>query len=138
MTAGLAGGGVAACSEPGDKKRGHYLGTEIDEKWWRRYLADGFFARGVGDYWIDDEALFFRRYLTKAPIVISLHDVIDIKLGKWHSGRWAGGAPIVKIVWKAADNLLSSGFVFSRGSRETNALVQELRAAVSRLATGRA
>ena len=109
-----------------EKKRGHYLGTEIDEKWWRRHSDDGLLARGIGEYWIDTSALFFQRHLTDAPIVISFGDVLDVKVGKWHSGRWAGGAPVVKIVWRKPDIRLSSGFVFSRHVRETQALVQEI------------
>lgn len=62
--------------------------------------------------------------------MISLYDVVDIKVGRWHSGRWAGGALVAKIIWKQADNLLSSGFVLSRDSRETDVLVERLRAAV--------
>ena len=110
-----------------EKRRGHYLGTEIDGKWWRRYSSDGLLARGNGEFWIDASALFFRRYLTKIPIVIPFGDVLDVNVGTWHAGRWAGGAPVVKIVWKKADNHLSSGFVFSRDARETEALVQEIR-----------
>ena len=114
-----------------EKRRGYYLGTEINESWWRRYFKDGFFARGIGEYWIDDAAVFFRRYLTKVPIVISFRDVVDVKLGKWHSGRWAGGAPVVKILWRKKGKCLSSGFVFSRDARETDALVRALRTAAS-------
>lgn len=110
-----------------DKNRGHYLGTEIDEKWWRRYSMEGFLARGIGEFWIDSSALYFRRYLTDAPIVIALGDVLDIKVGKWHSGRWAGGVPVVKILWKKSDNRLSSGFVFSRDAGATETLIQEIR-----------
>jgi hypothetical protein len=29
-----------------DKRRGRYLGTEMDEKWWKRYAQEGWFARG--------------------------------------------------------------------------------------------
>ncbi len=110
-----------------EKKRGHYLGTEIDEKWWRRYTRSGLLARGMGEFWIDASAFFFRRYLTEAPIVISFGEVIDVKVGKWHSGRWAGGAPAVKILWRKGGALLSSGFVFSRDDRETGVVVQEIR-----------
>lgn len=115
-----------------DKKRGHYLGTEVDEKWWNRYLKDGLFARGLGVYWIDNDTLFFRRYLTKSPIVIPLRDVLDVKIGKWHSGRWAGSAPVVKILWNKAGSRLSSGFVLSRDSRETDELVQTIRSMILR------
>ncbi|OFV79554.1 MAG: hypothetical protein A2W26_07940 [Acidobacteria bacterium RBG_16_64_8] len=121
-----------------EKKRGHYLGTEIDEKWWRRYSKDGLFARGNGEYWMSTSALSFRRHLTDTPIVISLGDVLDVKVGGWHSGRWAGGAPVVKIVWKQSDIRLSSGFVFSRDARETEALVQEMRSLLERQTADRA
>mgnify|MGYP001567496802 CR=1 FL=1 len=33
-------------------KKGNYLGTEIDEKWWKRYRSPGFFARGSGEFWM--------------------------------------------------------------------------------------
>ena len=111
---------------PNKKKRGHYLGTELGGKWWRRYTRDGFLSRGNGEYWMDTSALFFRRYLTDTPIVIFFDDVLEVKTGKWHSGRWAFGAPVVKVVWKKGDNMLSSGFVFSRDSSETEALVQKM------------
>lgn len=60
-----------------EKRRGHYLGTEIDGKWWRRYRKDGFLARGLGEYWIKNSFLYFHRYLTVAPIVIPLCDVSE-------------------------------------------------------------
>jgi hypothetical protein len=110
-----------------NERSGHYLGTTIAGKWWRRCSRDGLLARGIGEFWIDPSALFFRRYLTKVPIVISFSDVLDVKVGKWHSGRWAGGAPVVKVVWNKAGNDLSSGFVLSRDARETEVLVQEIR-----------
>ena len=45
------------------KRRGHYLGTEVDGKWWSRYRKDGFFARGLGKYWIENSFLYFLRHL---------------------------------------------------------------------------
>jgi len=120
-----------------EKRRGHYFGTEVDEKWWRRYTKDGFFARGMGEYWFDASALFFRRYLTDAPVVVPFGDVLDVKVGKWHSGRWAGGAPVVKIVWKKENDRLSSGFMLSSDARETERLVQEIRSRCPLEAAGR-
>jgi hypothetical protein len=32
-----------------DKRRGRYSGTEMDEKWWKRYAQKGWFARGKGE-----------------------------------------------------------------------------------------
>ena len=121
-----------------EKKRGHYLGTELGGKWWRRYSKDGLLARGIGEYWITTSALFFRRYLIKTPIVIFFGDVLEVKVGKWHSGRWAGGAPVVRIVWKKAENLLCSGFVLSRDSSETEALVREIRSLAGQQTANRA
>jgi len=115
---------------PVEKKRGHYLGTEINEKWWRRCLRDGLFARGNGEYWFENSSLFFLRHLTKTPIEIPLSHVLDIKVGKWHAGKWAGGAPVVKIIWKNSAHRLSSGFIFSRDSGETELLVQEIKSLI--------
>jgi hypothetical protein len=41
-----------------DKNKGLYLGTEIDQKWWRRYTKEGLFLRGNGEYWYDDKGLY--------------------------------------------------------------------------------
>ena len=118
-----------------EKRRGYYFGTEIDETWWRRYLRDGYFARGSGEFWIDPSALHFRRYLTKTPLAIPFADVLDIKVGKWHAGRWGAGAPVVKILWQKSDARLSSGFVLSRDARETEALIQEIRSRLPKTAS---
>jgi len=111
-----------------EKRRGHYLGTEIDGKWWRRYRKDGFLARGLGEYWIENSFLYFHRHLTVNPIVITLYDVSEIKIGKWHSGSWAGGKPVVKILWEKDNRKLCSGFVLSANKQETELLVEEIRA----------
>ncbi|MBM9536523.1 PH-like domain-containing protein [Desulfobulbus alkaliphilus] len=110
-----------------DKRHGHYLGTEIAEKWWHRSSCEGLLARGTGEFWIYDSAVLFRRYLTKIPTVISFDDVVDVKVGRWHSGRWAGGSPVVKVVWENAGNRLSSGFVFSSDVQKTDLLVEDIR-----------
>ena len=68
-----------------NRRKGHYLGTEIDEKWWKRYRKDKMFARGNGEYWFDDATLYFRRYLTKHPIQIQLAKVFQVKIGKSHA-----------------------------------------------------
>jgi hypothetical protein len=106
-----------------EKRRGHYLGTEIDGKWWRRYRKDGFFVRGLGEYWIENSFLYFHRYLTLNPIVISLCDVCEVKIGKWHSGSWAGGKPVVKILWEKDNRKLCSGFVLSADKKETESIL---------------
>ena len=110
-----------------EKRRGHYLGTEIDGKWWRRYRKDGFLTRGLGEYWIKNSFLYFHRYLTIAPIVIPLCDVSEVRIGKWHSGSWAGGKPIVKILWEKDHRKLCSGFVLSSNHQETERLVGIIR-----------
>ena len=94
-----------------EKKRGLYLGTEIDGKWWRRYTKDGFFCRGNGEYWYDDQGFYFLRSYFKQPIFIAFSTVSEAKTGKFHSGKWCFGAPILKIIWKKDNLLLSSGFV---------------------------
>ncbi len=75
-----------------NKKVGAYLGTEIEETWWKRYRKDGFLARGNGEYWFEDDGLFFRRYLTRKPILISFSGIQESALGEVAtpvSGVWA-------------------------------------------------
>ncbi len=61
------------------KKSGAYLGTEIGERWWKRYCKDGFFAGGDGEYWHENGGLYFRRCLTKKPLIVAYHNVQAIK-----------------------------------------------------------
>ena len=110
-----------------EKKRGHYLGTEIEGQWWRRYIRDGFFARGNGEYWYDEQSFYFWRYLTRDPIVVPLARVREVQLGRWHAGRWAWGAAIVKLIWENSDGLLlSSGFVLSRSESQARQVLEEM------------
>lgn len=109
-----------------DKKRGSYLGTEIEEKWWKRYMKHRLFARGNGEYWVGTEGFYFRRHLTREPILIPFGDILEIKLGNWHAGRWCMGKCILKIVWRKDGRLLSSGFLVSKDEAEVLNLKAEL------------
>ncbi len=84
-------------------------------------------ARGNGEYWIEQNTFCFHRYLTESPIKIRFEDIVDIKIGKWHSGRWYSGWPIVKIVWMKEGTRLSSGFVISKGQDSALTFVDDLK-----------
>ena len=116
-----------------DKRRGCYLGTEINEKWWKRYTKEGLFARGNGEYWYDDEAFYFLRDLTRGPIVIPFDKMGGLKVGTWHSGRWAWGNPIIKLLWVHQGQSLSSGFILSYQESEVLMLLDEIRQRISSL-----
>jgi hypothetical protein len=108
-------------------ERGHYFGTEIDAKWWKRYRRDGLFARGSGRFWFGDDAFYFRRFLTKEPIRI-LYDEIDaVSTGSWHAGQWGGGASVVKIHFLRGGLALSAGFTVSRDKQAASHFVEKLR-----------
>lgn len=107
-----------------DRKKGHYLGTEVNGKWFRRYRENAFLARGIGEYWLAEEGFYFRRYLTERPIVIPYRKIIALKRGKWHAGRWAWGRGILKIVWEEKGQRLSSGFILA-GEEEVARRLQE-------------
>ncbi len=109
-----------------EKRKGHYLGTEIGQKWWRRYRGEGFFARGNGEWWYDNECFYFRRYLTKRALRIPRGSIRSITTGSWHAGRWAGGIQILKIMWENEALPLSSGFVISKNRNETMQLGDQL------------
>lgn len=110
------------------EKTGAYLGTEINEKWYRRYTKDKFLARGNGKYWYDGDAFFFRRFLSKTPVQIPLADIIGFKIGKWHSGRWCIGCPILKIIWSKNGQKLSSGFLISKNESDLENVISKLKA----------
>ena len=109
-----------------DRRKGHYLGTEMNGKWWHRYTREGFFARGKGEYWYDDTAFHFLRYLTQEPIVIPFQKVDDMMVGTWHCGRWVWGKPIVKILWRHEGVSLSSGFVLSYDEDEMQRILDDV------------
>ncbi len=109
------------------EKTGLYLGTEIDETWWKRYMKDGLLARGNGKYWFDDKAFYFHRYLTKEPLSIPWANVVEYKIGNWHAGKWCMGLPILKILWNKDGLSLSSGFLLTRNLDDMNKLISDLK-----------
>ena len=119
-----------------ERRKGHYLGTEIDERWWKRYRKDRFFARGNGEYWLEENGFCFRRYLTKRPICVPFERTEQIKLGKWHAGRWSGGLLVLKILWDKDGQRLSSGFVVSRNEVDTYNLKAELESRIGSRGNG--
>ena len=80
-----------------------------------------------GEYWIDDIALYFRRYLTKDPVVIPFAKFIEVKIGKSHAGRWLLGPRVLKLIWEKDGMKLSSGFIISRNQQETEAVMADLK-----------
>jgi len=109
-----------------EPRRGQYLGTEIEDRWWRRYAEGGFLARGLGEWWFDDDALRFHRKLTRAPLTIAFAGVLDVGCATWHAGKWAGRDAVVKVAWRKDGARLTSGFVLSNDPAETEALVREI------------
>jgi hypothetical protein len=105
---------------------GKYFGTEIDEKWWKRYTKDKMLARGDGEFSYNHDRISFLRKLTRSPIEIHFNEIVDIKVGKWHSGQWGAGRTIIKVIWKKNGQLLSSGFSFAMNDTETRNLISEL------------
>jgi hypothetical protein len=107
-------------------KRGSYFGTEMDGTWWRRYRSSGFFARGNGDFWMDEDGLHFLRALTRVPLSISWDEIAAVRLGAWHGGRWGFGRPILKVDFGRDGRELTAGFCVSRDWTEMERFVEEL------------
>lgn len=115
-------------SMPGfdQKREGAYLGTDMNEKWWRRFTGLKMFARGNGKFWLEGDSVNFHRYLTKKPLVLPFSVIEGFKIGKWHCGKWGGGHPILKILWNHEGKKLSSGFLFTRDSQEVQQLIDHI------------
>ncbi len=111
----------------GQHYKGAYIGTEIDEIWWKRYKQDKMFARGNGKFWFDDKGIYFHRYLTKTPMFIPFNLMQEFKISTWHAGRWSMGIPILKIVWRKNFMLLSSGFIVSKDRNDVIGLINVFR-----------
>jgi hypothetical protein len=108
------------------EKTGAYLGTEINEKWWKRYTKDKMLARGNGKFWFDEDAFYFHRYLIIEPIKIYFKNIKEFKIGSWHAGKWPAGYPILKIIWLKDGLNLSSGFLVSKEKSEVEKLISKL------------
>jgi hypothetical protein len=115
-----------------EKRKGHYLGTEIEGKWWYRYTKTPFFARGNGEYWYDNQSFCFQRFLTQKTLVIPFRHIRKVQIGRWHCGRWMWGIPIVKLIWENNGILLSSGFILSIKASEFRQYFDDLRRYISR------
>ena len=72
-------------------RAGHYFGTEVGGKWWKRYRAPGFSARGNGAWWFEEGELRFHRASTKETTRIPLRLVTGVSFGTWHAGQWNAG-----------------------------------------------
>jgi len=69
---------------------------------------------------------YFQRYLTQVPLELDLGRLEEIRVGRWHAGRWAWGMPIVKLIWVNDGLLLVSGFVLSRSESRTRQVMEAL------------
>lgn len=107
------------------------MGTETDDSGPRRQTRDKPLTRGLGECWLENGVLCFRRLLSRSRIEIPLRDVYDLRISTCRSGRWAGKAPVVNVVWRRDGHQLSSAFVFSADRAETEAVVDYLRRAVA-------
>ena len=114
-----------------NRSKGHYLGTEIGEKWWKRYKKDKLFARGNGEYWFDEIAFYFLRYLTKQPIEIPLTKIVRFEIGKTHAGRRLFRQWVLKLVWEKDGLILSSGFIVARTQQDTEVVMADLKRLVT-------
>lgn len=112
-------------------KKGYYFGTTVDGKWWKRYRKEGFFARGNGEYRLEENCFRFRKDVSDATLDIPYDRIIGIEVGRWHAGRWGGGSPVVRIEWSKEGKILSSGFLLAGNVKEFRNIVERLRAAVS-------
>lgn len=108
-------------------KQGGYFGTEVDGKWWKRYKGRAFFARGNGEFWMDDDGIHFRKLLTERPLTIRWHEMTDADLSRTHAGRWATGRPILQVMFQRDGHDLVAGFLLSRNWDDMEELASDLR-----------
>jgi len=114
-----------------DRKKGNYLGTDIDGKWWKRHRADGMLSRGNGELWMDAEGIHFHRLLLKQDILIRWDAMTGFSLGKWHAGKWLAGYPVLKVHWEKDGTSLCSGFFLVKDWDEARQFVADLTAKIA-------
>ena len=111
-----------------EKRTGFNFGTEVDGKWYKRYMGKGMVLRGLGKYWLDDHGLYFLRHLTTRPLFIPFSEIKDVRRGEWHSGRWGQGNVVIKIIWGDG---LSSGFILGKDKDEAGEIIKDLQSRIS-------
>ncbi|HSL89206.1 MAG TPA: hypothetical protein VK870_07885 [Ignavibacteriaceae bacterium] len=105
---------------------GKYLGTEISGKWWKRYRKNKMFVRGDGKFFADNKVIYFHRSLTNDPICIDIKDITGFSVGRWHSGKWMLGYPVLKVNWQKNGLVLSSGFFLYKNESDIRSLINKL------------
>ncbi len=105
---------------------GKYFGTEIEEKWWKRYTKDKMLMRGNGEFSYNNKSIQFRRKLTHDLIIIDFKEILGFKNGSWHAGQWGAGNEILKVIWVKEGTNLCSGFSVSKNSKDIPELIKEL------------
>ena len=118
------------------KRQADYAGTEIDEKWYKRYTKDSSFGRGMSDFWYDDNYFYIQRHLSDTPVKIPLRLVKAVKTGKWHSGKFSPLAPFIKIVWEKDGTVLSSGILVADNKFKVELVKSEIQAKVKNAKQG--
>ncbi len=94
----VAAAGKLTGADKNGRLKGQYLGTEIDRDWKRRYTESGWLARGNGVFWWDGDGFYFSRFMSDKPLFIPRKAIVAVESGEKHSGRWAYGNKIAKIV----------------------------------------
>ncbi len=112
---------------------GKYFGTEINEKWWKRYTKDKMLARGNGTFSYNEQSISFLRQLTENPIDIKFEKIDELKIGKWHAGQWGAGRLIIKVIWEKDGQILSSGFSISKNHTEIEEIISELNKMIDKV-----
>lgn len=119
------------------RKKGNYFGTEIDRAWYKRFRDDGFFARGNGELWLEQDGLCFLRLLTRKPLRVGWEEMTGVRLGKWHAGRWAAGRPVLKVDFHRHGRELTAGFLLSSSWPEMEAFSVDLGRKIESVNGGR-
>ncbi len=115
------------------KKKGNYLGTEIDNKWFKRYMKDGMLARGNGSFWLDAGGINFHRLLTRKPLRIKWEEIEDTCIGNWHAGKWLFGFPILKIYFRRNGLNLSAGFFLDNNRKVMEKFCSDLKSRIAKV-----
>jgi len=108
-------------------RRGSYFGTTVGGTWWHRYKEPPFFARGNGEFWLDDDGIGFVKTLTKHPITIAWGEITGVSLGRGHAGQWGAGRPVLKVRFNRDARDLEAGFLLSSDWPQMEVLASDLQ-----------
>jgi hypothetical protein len=104
--------------------KGRYLGTFVDG---RKFMAPGYFARGIGTVTLSAGLLRVKRAGAKAPVLVPREGIFKVERRSRFHGRGIVGSRITVIWWDFGGGRFETGIAFAGGEDDRLSWERHLR-----------